>query len=288
MLTLPLFGLRMPPLKVGEKITYDLFVKVEGGISLEGHVGTLEVFVLEESVLRGVEVYHCRTHAKTLEWVDTVYKVDDVFDVWFRKDTYSPLKYTKSVREGTWSNEISAQLFVDEGYALYTDKRVSNRRFSIHSSNSYDIVTLLFFLRQYPYREDTLEVFWLDNFSARSIKVTYEDADAIKNDIIAPNKWLSIVNAIQHGIPIGNRKNKSYFDIAISYTKDYGSIPIEATVPTFNIQGYTIFLKGKLSAYYDPENPELYGGGEKKGVVETVTDTVGSFLDIFNNMLFRR
>lgn len=268
------------PVRVGERMIYDLHIKAEGPISVSGHVGTLDVMVVERTNVKGRDSFHCRTIAESLEWVDTIYPLRDVFDVWFDSETFEPIMVRKQVKEGTWSNFSYIDFNFEEGYGSYTDKRLTNAIYALPKTNAYDIVTFIYYLRYKSW--DTGEerlMHWAANRHYRDVYVSFKDGGKKRINIL--NKWkeIDIVDMTGWG-----KYNKQKVSITAQMARDYDYVPVYASIPAFQTYGHTITVSGILREYYKNYRDAPPDTQETEGIWEAV----GSYVDLLQDMFFRR
>lgn len=91
-------GLKMP-FGPGEKLTYEIhwtFI----------HAGDAVLEVMPDTELDGVPARHFRATAKTVPWVDKIYKVRDTMDAWTNMDVTHALRYKKDQNEGNYHKKV--------------------------------------------------------------------------------------------------------------------------------------------------------------------------------------
>lgn len=87
------------PFGPGEKLTYEIhwtFV----------HAGDAVLEVMPDTEIDGVPARHFKAMAKTVPWVDKIYKVRDYMDAWTNMDVTHALRYKKDQNEGTYHKEV--------------------------------------------------------------------------------------------------------------------------------------------------------------------------------------
>jgi len=91
-------GLKMP-FGPGEKLTYEIhwtFI----------HAGDAVLEVMPDTEVDGVMARHFKATAKTVPWVDKIYKVRDTMDAWTNMDVTHALRYKKDQNEGTYHKKV--------------------------------------------------------------------------------------------------------------------------------------------------------------------------------------
>lgn len=99
-------GLKLP-FGPGEKLTYEIhwtFI----------HAGDAVLEVMPHAEMNGVPAMHFKATAKTVPWVDKIYKVRDVMESWTNMDVSHALRYKKDQNEGTYHKKVDL-IFDKEG-----------------------------------------------------------------------------------------------------------------------------------------------------------------------------
>ena len=87
------------PFGPGEKLTYEIhwtFI----------HAGDAVLEVMPDTEMNGVQARHFKATAKTVPWVDKIYKVRDTMDAWTNMDVTHALRYKKDQNEGTYHKNV--------------------------------------------------------------------------------------------------------------------------------------------------------------------------------------
>jgi len=87
------------PFGPGEKMTYEIhwtFI----------HAGDAVLEVMPDTEMNGVPARHFKATAKTVPWVDKIYKVRDTMDAWTNMDVTHALRYKKDQNEGTYHKKV--------------------------------------------------------------------------------------------------------------------------------------------------------------------------------------
>lgn len=227
------------PFKVGEKAVYDVIVEVKGALELKGKLGVNEVEVVELTNMRGRPVFHCKAVVYSLPIIKSIYELRDEFHVWSDVETFKPYKIEKFIKEGDWTNHILIDLYVDEGYGIYNDKRTKNKRYKLPSGNTHDILSMFFYLRGVE-KNKAIELYWTEN--VKTDKVWFRFLRAKNYKARAFSKWKKV--------RILEARGKEMYDARIGMAIDYGYVPVYAYIPAFEVHGYRIVLQGKLREYY--------------------------------------
>lgn len=87
------------PFGPGEKLTYEIhwtFI----------HAGDAVLEVMPDTEIDGVPARHFRATAKTVPWVDKIYKVRDTMEAWTDYDVTHALRYKKDQNEGSYHKKV--------------------------------------------------------------------------------------------------------------------------------------------------------------------------------------
>lgn len=87
------------PFGPGEKLTYEIhwtFI----------HAGDAVLEVMPDTEMNGVPARHFKATAKTVPWVDKIYKVRDTMEAWTDMDVTHALRYKKDQNEGTYHKKV--------------------------------------------------------------------------------------------------------------------------------------------------------------------------------------
>ena len=87
------------PFGPGEKLTYEIhwtFI----------HAGDAVLEVMPDTEMNGVLARHFKATAKTVPWVDKLYKVRDTMDAWTNLDVTHALRYKKDQNEGSYHKKV--------------------------------------------------------------------------------------------------------------------------------------------------------------------------------------
>jgi len=122
------------PFKDGESLHYKaLFSGIEAG------KGLLEV--IGKDIVNNTSVLHVRFSAKTHGFIDHLYPINDVIDIWLNENSLLPIKVKKYISQGNYKKEREIYLDQESQYAIIKGDTISIPEI-IHSPYS-----LLYFLR---------------------------------------------------------------------------------------------------------------------------------------------
>ncbi|QJB55383.1 DUF3108 domain-containing protein [Pseudodesulfovibrio sp. zrk46] len=103
-------GVRVP-FGPGEKLTYEIhwtFI----------HAGDAILEVMPDTEMNGVPARHFKATAKTVPWVDKIYKVRDTLEAWTDMDVNYALRYKKDQNEGTYHKNVDLIFDKDTNQSL--------------------------------------------------------------------------------------------------------------------------------------------------------------------------
>ncbi len=92
--------------------------------------------------LNGESLYHVSSVMRTNRFFSFFYRIDDTIDSFFTPDSFVSLKFTKSIREGSYEEHLSCDFFHEDGIAVYSDGDTVEL-----ASNSRDYLTSLYYVR---------------------------------------------------------------------------------------------------------------------------------------------
>ncbi|MDR2848829.1 MAG: DUF3108 domain-containing protein [Bacteroidales bacterium] len=97
----------------------------------------------EKTWLNGQEVFHAKLAGKTSGLIDKIYKVHDIYESFFHRETNLPAKAVRNIREGNYRFYDEVAYHHDE---LYVE---SQRKGKVTvPKNTLDMVSVLFYLRR--------------------------------------------------------------------------------------------------------------------------------------------
>lgn len=237
--------------RLGEKISYSVEVEVNEIPAIKGVVGTVEIEVLELTNIRGNESYHCRSTVRSLDAIINLYELKDVFDTWFDSRTLKTYQIEKQVKEGGWLDNITNYLYSDEEYGVIfsKDSPEAGGRYELRR-NSFDIITLLYFLRITD-KSSLLNLNWIADFGQRK-ELAIEFNKGEKLSLVLKGKETQVDTVVA---------NEKQTGIKIFLAEGHDYLPVRAVIPAFKVVGYTFNLiatfrhyePGKAWSEHDPE-----------------------------------
>lgn len=217
------------PFTAGEKIRFQIKV-------FNIHVGFQEMTFMGEKTLNGKRVLHAVADTKSLDSIKTTFKysLHDVNEVWMDPVTLLPVRVTRDIQEGTWTDKITIDIDQAQKTSRYSDKRVQNAEIPLRGP-TLDLLSLVYYVR------------------AQKVK----PGDVINADYIVDNKkGVSETKIIvRQGAPLtisGKKVPTLLFEqeggerVKVLMTDDERRIPVSISVGTFNVFGYTIDIVGSL------------------------------------------
>ena len=99
------------PFGPGEKLTYEIhwtFI----------HAGDAVLEVMPDTEMNEVPARHFKATAKTVPWVDKIYKVRDTMDAWTNMDVTHALRYKKDQNEGSYHKKVDLIFDKDKNQSL--------------------------------------------------------------------------------------------------------------------------------------------------------------------------
>lgn len=101
------------PFSSGENVVFSMFY---GPIPAGSGVLTVKM-----DSLHGDTLYHASSIMRTNRFFSFFYKIDDRVDSFFTPDSFLPIRFTKSIREGSYKENLSCDFHNEDGIAIYSD-----------------------------------------------------------------------------------------------------------------------------------------------------------------------
>ncbi len=224
---------------IGEKIDYDVEVQVDKLPYIKGTVGTVEVKVKEVTNIRERPVFHCTADVRSLDSIINLYVLKDFFETWFDAEFLETYQIEKNVREGGWLDYITNFFHSGEGYGIVHSKSTGpdGNRYDM-LPHSYDIITLLFFLR-ITEKDKPLDINWVADFGQKkNLKIEFSEGGELELNLNGKKEMIRTL--------IAHEKDTG---ITVYLAKDYDNMPVKAVIPAFKIVGYTINLNATFKRY---------------------------------------
>ena len=206
-----LFG-KSYPFKDGESLHYKaLFSGIEAG------KGLLEV--IGKDIVNNTSVLHVRFSAKTHGFIDHLYPINDVIDIWLNENSLLPIKVKKYISQGNYKKEREIYLDQESQYAIIKGDTISIPEI-IHSPYS-----LLYFLRNKDLESlNNKRLSIIDNKNPTTIKMQIH-----KN--IDINLELGQFNCTKVSpVNIDEKKFKNESSMSIWFTNDSKKYPAQIAI----------------------------------------------------------
>jgi len=128
------------PFGPGEKLTYEIYWTLV-------HAGDAELEVMPDTEMGGEPARHYRATAKTVPWVDKIYKVRDTLESWTNMDVTYSLRYKKDQNEGSYHKDVD--LVFNPGAGLsFRWARGKLQHILSQPANIFDPMSVLFSFRR--------------------------------------------------------------------------------------------------------------------------------------------
>lgn len=128
------------PFGPGEKLTYEIhwaFV----------HAGNAVLEVMPDTEMNGVPARHFKATAKTVPWVDKIYKVRDTIESWTDMDVTHSLHYKKDQNEGSYHKKEEVK-FNNAAGLSYRWSRGKLKEILKQPDDVFDSMAILFNFRK--------------------------------------------------------------------------------------------------------------------------------------------
>lgn len=174
---------QFPVFQDGEKITYSAvynwgFIWINAGIV---------EFNVNDTIIKGKEVYHFDSYGKSIPSYDWLFKVRDHFQSYARKDNLTPLYFNRNTYEGGYM--VNNQFTFDYADSLiYTQTENSDKPYSEDtlkiSSNIYDVISAVYQIRNLDFDKyeinDTIPVRMIIDNEIFDLYVRYLGKEILK------------------------------------------------------------------------------------------------------------
>ena len=124
------------PYKVGEYSAFDISF---GGIK----VGSAEIEIQRKIKIDGISTFHIVGRGKTSSFFDWFFKVRDVYETYLDTSQYLPVKFIRSIKEGTYQKQELYIFKHSDSLVFYKDTS------HLILSNTQDMLSALFYARTF-------------------------------------------------------------------------------------------------------------------------------------------
>lgn len=201
------------------------------------HVGYQDMIFKGKRTLNGKNVLYAIADTRSLPSIKKMfnYSLHDVMHVWMDPDTLLPLLVRKDIQEGSWQNKVTITIDQKKRTALYRDKRNRKGRIIRLKRPTLDILSMIYYIRsQKPKPGRTLEIDYLVDK---------------KNGVQQTSLLVRRAKPITIGgkaIPTIYYEQKGGHGVKVRMTDDAHRIPLNISVATFKVHGYSIDIVGRL------------------------------------------
>lgn len=132
----------------GENIKYDVYYKW----GLVNAAVAQAYMKVDTTILNGEKVWHTIISGRVLKFYETFFKVRETLEAWFTMDTFSPLRFHRESREGSYSLSNHSSFIWHENSGVVTANIETSRKgqFSLQkelTNCTLDIPTMFYLLR---------------------------------------------------------------------------------------------------------------------------------------------
>ena len=129
------------PFKSGEWLKY----KISYSGWLKAGEATMSI---KSDTMDDKELYHVVAIGKTIGPINWFFKVRDRYESYFDKRNILPLKFIRNINEGGYTKDLSIIFDHNSKKALVNNKKNNQETESIIKSNTHDLISVIYFLRQ--------------------------------------------------------------------------------------------------------------------------------------------
>lgn len=224
------------PFSPGETIKYKIVVM---GI----HVGYQEMTFKGPVEVDGRTLLYAVADTKSLSIIQTMfrYSLHDVIHVWMDPRTLLPVRVLKEIQEGSWTDRVTVDIDQGARTALYRDKRNPGGIRLALGGPTLDILSLIYWTRSQAAGPGSWLVaeYLVDaRQGAKRAALGVQRAPSMR----VGDRDIGTLLFAQQG---GQR-------VRVRMTDDERRIPLNITVGTFQVHGYTIDIVGHLVAISRP------------------------------------
>lgn len=220
------------PYSKGEKITYKIRV---WGI----HVGFQTMTFHGTTTLNGKKVYYATAETRSLKSIKDKfnYELHDIMHVWTDPQTLLPVKVYKDIHEGNWKNKVTINIDQDNKTAVYYDKRHKNGKIHKLQNPTLDILSLIYYIRAHKQTTGKIVTFdyLVDKKGVNKVRLKISRGKPM-------NLGSQTVQTLQFN-QIGGH------GVKVRLTDDQYRLPLNISVATFEVHGYSINIVGHLVKY---------------------------------------
>ncbi|MDR2733169.1 MAG: DUF3108 domain-containing protein [Spirochaetota bacterium] len=221
------------PFQQGETIRFQIKV-----FNIE--VGYQDMTFLGETTLNGRRALHAIAVTKSLDSIRSMfnYSLHDVNEVWMDPDTLLPLRVTRDIQEGTWTDKVAIDMDQAGKTARYTDKRTPDGVIIPLRGATLDLLSLIYFVRAEQTRPG----------SAIDADYIVDNKQGVNKTRIIARKG-DVISLSGTKVPTLWYEQEGGQGVKVRMTDDDKRIPLSITVGTFKVYGYTIDIVGSLAKY---------------------------------------
>ena len=207
------------PFKSGEWLKY----KISYSGWLKAGEATMSI---KSDTMDDKELYHVVAIGKTIGPINWFFKVRDRYESYFDKRNILPLKFIRNINEGGYTKDLSIIFDHNSKKALVNNKKNNQETASIIKSNTHDLISVIYFLRQNfnlnkldENNELTINTFF--DFQNNEMKMKYLLTEII-NTKFGKIKCLKIKPYVESGRVFKERES-----LTVWVTADKNRIPIK-------------------------------------------------------------
>lgn len=200
------------PFKIGETLNYSAFFS-----NIKAAKGSLKVINTEK--INNIETYHVQFKAKTSGFINRIFPINDVIDLWLNKKDLIPVRVRSNIKEGRFVKKEDILFFQDQQYVIIDNKKIQFKE-EIHSPYS-----LFYFFRNQK----------LENFNGSKINTIQNK----KTDHLTLNIETNIIVKVPAGsytctkvepLKMNNENFKNNATMEIYFSEDKNKYPVKIKI----------------------------------------------------------
>lgn len=237
-------------LNVGEKFVYKLSGEIKEW-RLRGNIGTVTIDLKDKTKYKGKDVYYAIAKFNSSFLLNTRYKINDLYEVWFDVKTFKPYLVKRTLNEGPTKEQSTTRVFFSKKYGNYAiinkKKKKAHQDWSgWHKKKVYfskgqkvlDVVSFFYYMRTRINQVDkkiSVSVFNGSKTFPLMFKITRGGVAKIRQ--VDPKHKLPVVTIAE------NKKFHVLFNMVV---KDAVGIPVSINAFTLKAKSLNIHLSGKV------------------------------------------
>ncbi len=232
------------PFQGGEQLNYDAYYHLKNIWVPAGKVR----FEVKDSTYNGVECFHFDGKGKSLKSYDYFFKVRDHYASIAEKESLTPVRFTRKVREGGFSLFYDYHFNSTEKSAVvYTDQNDASKHQTIDFPDCvFDVMTAVYYARTLDFSEmnmdDTIPIpMMVDKKIYSGVYIRYAGKERVKADDGTVYNCIKFRPLLIEGTIF---EDGEYMNVFVTDDKNKIPILIEAEILVGSVKAYLTSFKG--------------------------------------------